>query len=98
MVAVLGAAAVVCFVFGLWLPLVDAERGVARRLRGFVQAPIGALEAQLGLPRHRGSQGVHPRARRSSPMRFIERVLAEAESDLTRRGARGHGAPWRAGL
>ena len=83
MVAVLGAGAVVCFVFGLWLPLVDAERGVARRLRGFVQAPIGALEAHLGLPRHRASQGVHPRARRSSPIRFIERALAEAESDLS---------------
>ena len=82
-VGVLGAAAVVCFVFGLWLPLVDAERGVARRLRGFVQAPIGALEAQLGLPRRRGSHGVHPRVRRSSPMRFIERVLAEADSDFS---------------
>ena len=83
MVGVLGSAVAICFVLGLWLPLVDAERSVARRLRGLVQAPIGAFEAQLGVPRRRRSREAHPVAQRSSPMRLLERMLAEAESDLS---------------
>ena len=53
-VSILGAAAVVCFVLGLWLPLVDAERRIARRLQGFVQAPIAASDTHLVLARPRG--------------------------------------------
>jgi len=81
-VSVLGAAAVVCVVLGLWLPLVDAERRIARRLRGFVQAPIAASDAHLILARPRG-QPAHLGARRSSPLRFLERILAEAESTVS---------------
>jgi len=81
-VSVLGAAAVVCFVLGLWLPLVDAERRIARRLRGFVQAPIAAGDAHLVLARPRG-QPIHPVPRGSSPLRFLERILVEAESSVS---------------
>ena len=81
-VSVLGAAAVVCFVLGLWLPLVDAERRIARRLQGFVQAPIAAGDAHLMLARPRGHP-THPLPRTSSPLRFLERILAEAESDVS---------------
>ena len=81
-VSILGAAAVMCFVLGLWLPLVGAERRIARRLRGFVQAPIAAGESQLAHLRPRG-QTAHPAAHRSSPLRFLERILAEAESTVT---------------
>ena len=80
-VGILGTAAVVCFVLVLWMPLADAERRVARRLRAFVQAPIGALEAQLGIPSRRSVRERHPAARRSFLIGFIERMLAEAESD-----------------
>jgi len=82
MVSVLGAAAVVCFVLGLWLPLVDAERRIARRLQGFVEAPIAAGDAHLVLPRPRG-QPTHPLPRGSAPLRFLERILAEAESAVS---------------
>lgn len=81
-VSILGAAAVMCFVLGLWLPLVGAERRIARRLRGFVQAPIAAGESQLAHLRPRG-QTAHPAAHRSSPLRFLERILAEAESTVS---------------
>jgi len=81
-VGVLGAAAVVCFVLGLWLPLADAERRIARRLQGFVQAPIAAGDAHLVLARPRG-QPTHSGARGSSPLRILERVLAEAESTVS---------------
>jgi len=83
MVGVLGMATIVCFVLVLWLPLAEAERRVARRLRAFVQAPIGALEAQLGIPARRSVRETHPAARRPFPMRFLERLLSEAESDLS---------------
>src|SRR5207249_7703722 len=81
-VGVLGAAAVVCFVLGLWLPLADAERRIARRLQGFVQAPIAAGDAHLVLRRPRGHEA-RPVPRGSSPLRFLERILAEAESTLS---------------
>ena len=81
-VSILGAAAVMCFVLGLWLPLVGAERRIARRLRGFVQAPIAAGESQLAHLRPRG-QTTHPASHRSSPLRFLERILAEAESTVS---------------
>ncbi|TMC79727.1 MAG: hypothetical protein E6J15_00150 [Chloroflexi bacterium] len=82
-VSILGAAAVVCFVLGLWLPLVDAERRIARRLQGFVQAPIAASDTHLVLARPRGQPTTHPGAPRSSPLRFLERILAEAESTVS---------------
>jgi tight adherence protein B len=80
-VSVLGAAAVVCFMLALWLPLVEAERRIARRLRGFVQAPIAAGDAHLALIRPRG-QSTHS-TRRSTPLRFLEHILEEAESTLS---------------
>jgi tight adherence protein B len=82
MVSVLGGATVVCLVLAFWLPLIDTERRVARRLRAFVQAPIGALEIQIGLPRRR-TQEAHPATGRSSPMRALERILARAESEVS---------------
>jgi tight adherence protein B len=81
-VSVLGAAAVVCLMLGLWLPLVDAERRVARRLRSFVQAPIASGDSHLALLRPRG-QPTHPTTRRPMPLRFLERVLTEAESAMS---------------
>jgi len=83
MVGVLGTATVVCFLLVLWLPLVEAERRVARRLRGFVQAPIGALDPQRLTSSRRSPREMHPAARRSTLMRLLERLLAEAESDLS---------------
>jgi tight adherence protein B len=86
MIAILGTAAALCFVMGLWLPFVDAERRVTRRLRGFVQAPIAALQVELGVPRRRAQRDLHPAPRGSSPLRVLERLLAEAESDLSPAG------------
>lgn len=83
MVGVLASAAVICFVLGLWLPLADAERRLARRLRGFVQVPIGALEAQLGIPRQRSAREAHTTGRRSTSLRALERTLANADSALS---------------
>ncbi|MEK6227456.1 MAG: type II secretion system F family protein [Chloroflexota bacterium] len=81
-VSVLGAAAVTCLVLGLWLPLIDAERSIARRLRGFVQAPIAAGDTHLALLRPRG-QTTRLAAHRSTPLRFLERILEEAESTMS---------------
>src|SRR5258705_5969943 len=82
-VGVLGTAAVVCFVLGLWLPVVHVERSIARRLRGFVEAPMGALDADLKVGRRRATRDTHPAVRRPAAIRFLERRLAEAESDLS---------------
>ncbi len=83
MVGVLGTAAVVCFVLGLWLPVVYVERSIARRLRGFVEAPVGALEGDLKVGRRRAARETHAAVRRPAAIRFLERRLAEAESDLS---------------
>jgi len=82
-VAVLGSATVLCFVLGLWLPIMDSELRVARRLRGFVQAPLGALDAKLGIPARRTSREVRVASRRSLLIRFVQRRLSDAESELT---------------
>src|SRR2546428_8324455 len=82
-VGVLGTAAVVCFVLGLWLPVAQGERSIARRLRGFVEAPVGALEAELKIGRRRVTREVRSIVRRPAVIRFLERRLAEAESDLS---------------
>ena len=82
-VGVLGTTAVVCFVLGLWLPMAQGERSIARRLRGFVEAPIGALEAELKIGRRRSTRDGRTSVQRSAVVRFLERRLAEAESDLS---------------
>jgi tight adherence protein B len=82
-VGVLGSAAVLCVVLGLWLPAVQGERSIARRLRSFVEAPIGALEANLKVGRQPTARGTGAAVRRSAVIRFLERRLAEAESHLT---------------
>ena len=84
MVSVLGAAAVVCFVLGLWLPLIEVERRIKRRLRGFVQAPMAAVNPQLGLIRP-AEPTPHSTARHSTPLRMIQRILSEAESTMSPR-------------
>src|SRR6266851_1541647 len=82
-VGVLGTAAVVCFVLGLWLPAAQGERSIARRLRGFVEAPVGALEAELKIGRRRATREARSIVRRPAVIRFLERRLAEAESNLS---------------
>jgi len=83
-VSVLGAAAVVCFVLGLWLPLIEVERRIKRRIRGFVQAPMAAVDPQLGLIRPAETMP-HTTARHSTPLRMIQRILSEAESTMSPR-------------
>ncbi len=82
-VGVLGTVAVMCFVLGLWLPVAQGERSIARRLRGFVEAPVGALEAELKIGRRRTTRDSRSVVRRPAVIRFLERRLAEAESNLS---------------
>src|SRR5206468_1620255 len=71
-VGVLGTTAVVCFVLGLWLPMAQGELSIARRLRGFVEAPIGALEAELKIGRRRSTREGRTSVQRSAVVRFLE--------------------------
>ena len=82
LVAVLGASAVICFVMGLWLPAVDGERRIARRLRGFVQAPLAVVDAQIGLARSRPPRGTQSVAKRNLIVRYVERRIADADSAM----------------
>jgi tight adherence protein B len=82
LIAVLGASAVLCFVMGLWLPAVDGERRVARRLRGFVQAPLAVVDAQIGVARSRPRRGTQSVAKRNLIVRYVERRIADADSAM----------------
>ena len=83
MVSALGAGAVLCLLFAFWLPLVDGERRLARRLRAFVEAPVGHIETEFGLAVTSIAHERRPAQRRSVFIRFLEHQLAEAGSSLS---------------
>ena len=82
-IGALGAAAIVSILLAFWLPLVEAERSLARRLRSFVQAPFGQVEMPPGVPARTDTRDLRAGTRPSPFIRFLDHILAEAESSLT---------------
>jgi len=81
----LGAAAVGCIVLGLWLYVFDLDRLAGRRLRQFVQAPIGEFDEDAAVAQRHATRSFPKGRSTSASGRLIERLLAEAESSLSPR-------------
>lgn len=81
----LAAAAIGCIVLALWLYVFDLERLARRRLRQFVQAPIGVFDEDEAAAQHRATRS-QPKARATSTSgRLLERLLTDAGSSLSPR-------------
>ena len=81
-VALLGAATVATFAAGLWLPSVEAERRVKRRLNSFVEAPLGGYASHAPTVRRHITREARASGRSWFLIRLLERFLAEADSDV----------------
>src|SRR5438093_444421 len=80
--ALLGAAAVASFAAGLWLPALEGERRVRRRLGSFVEAPIGGFAASTPTVRRHMTRQGRASAHGPFPLHLLERFIADADSDV----------------
>ena len=81
----LGAAAVGCIALGLWLYVFDLDRLAGRRLRQFVQAPIGVFDEDEAAAQRRATRSLPKGRSTSATGRLLERLLADARSSLSAR-------------
>src|ERR671934_1619796 len=80
--AILGASAVASFAAGLWLPSLEAERRVKRRLASFVEAPIGGFAAHAATVRRQITREARASGRDWFLIRQLERFLTRVDSDV----------------
>ena len=81
----LAAAAVGCVVLGLWLYIFDLERLASRRLRQFVQAPVGVFDEDEAAAQRRTMGNPRKGRSTSTSSRLLEHLLADAGSSLSPR-------------
>ena len=81
----LAASAVGCVVLGLWLYVFDLDRLADRRLRQFVQTPIGEFDEDAAAAQRRATRSLPKGRSTSASGRLIERLLSDARSSLSPR-------------
>jgi tight adherence protein B len=81
--ALLGAAAMAIFAFGLWLPAYLRQRALRQRLAGFVYAGTATGFAIDVGGRRRRAMARRARVRRQPIARYLSRKIAQAQAEVS---------------